>query len=257
MGKIALPRLGAVATARASGTCGELLQGVLDGCDFLITAPIDRFSTAKVNLTTQPGIITSNRRPIWKAASALRKTLEFFHVTGLGAQLELESELPLGKGCASSTADIAATVRAGASALGYEIRPDEIAKIALSVEPSDGIFWSGIVLFDHVHGNLFEFLGEPPPLNILIVDPGGAIDTVHEFDREKSRAVARANEIQIKRAVELVKEGIRRQDAWLIGLGASISARCNQLVLHKPELEILIKLALNMNAVGVNGVWIV
>ena len=56
----------------------------------------------------------------------------------------------------------------------------EVAYVALATGPiSDGIFYPGIVLFDHVHGRIREYLGDALPMYIAIFDVGGEIDTLH------------------------------------------------------------------------------
>lgn len=79
----------------------------------------------------------------------------------------------IAKGMASSTAEVAASIEATALALGKEINKSDVARIALSIEPTDGCFFPGIVLFDHREGKLYESLGNPPPLDTLVLDFGG------------------------------------------------------------------------------------
>lgn len=118
------------------GTCGELAQGFYRGEPVLITCPIEKFSTAVVSD-------------------------EFAGVEGLGSKslaildkvcggrefkfgLRLTSELPRGKGMASSSADMAAVAQAVALSLGRRLSPDELGKLCASIEPTDGIFYPGV-----------------------------------------------------------------------------------------------------------------
>lgn len=300
--------------ASAPGSCGELVQGAIDGVDFLVTCPVDLFATATVSIC-QEAREHFNRQPIpgvpggcnagrqcrrraraanQKALIAALRTLEILHGTGemasyfrgdfpLGRQsgcqsrcwpdcrpdcrldywpkgwpgsrlaIHIASELPRAKGMASSTADIAATCVATARALGREgLSPDEIANIALDIEPTDGIMFPGIVLFDHVRGITRRSLGPPPPIDILIIDLGGDVDTIAFNSRDDLAALNCRKEPIVRDALALVEEGIRLGDAAMVGEGATLSALAHQSILPKPELPDLIRLAKKSGAVGVN-----
>ena len=61
-----------------------------------------------------------------------------------------------------------------------------------------------------------------------------------------------ANEPAIRQALQLVRDGIRRQDPGRLGEGATMSALANQRILPKPHLEAIIDYALARGAYGVN-----
>ena len=42
--------------SRAPATCGELVQGAIDGCDFLVNCPIDLYATASVATVDDGGL---------------------------------------------------------------------------------------------------------------------------------------------------------------------------------------------------------
>lgn len=238
------------ASVRAPGTCGELVQGVINNKNFLITCPIEKFSEVKVKL--QP-----NNNKIYgpsgkdKACKAVKKVLDFFNCQ-FGAEITINSQLPEGKGMASSTADVAAAALATALALGEDLAVEFIAQLALEIEPSDGIFYPGIVMFDHLRGTVAEQLGQPPPMKILVIDLGGMVDTI-EFNKSKDLwAKNLAKEEEITRAVELVKKGIVQNSPQLIGQAASISSLANQSILYKPGLEKLLEEVLKNGGYGIN-----
>jgi L-threonine kinase len=166
--------------------------------------------------------------------------------------VEIQSDLPAGKGMASSSADIAAACMATAVCLGLTLTADEIATIALGIEPTDGVFYQGIMMLDHVKGSIRRTLGMPPPLRIAVLDMGGEVDTVGFNQREDLNRLNRAKESEVIRALQMVEDGIRRQDAAMIGAGATLSALANQKILHKPLLENMLHYSQNYGAVGVN-----
>jgi len=239
------------ATVRCPGTCGELVQGTLNDTHFLITCPVNLYSEVTVELTPGNSRISGlSNRP--KTEMAVRQTLDCLGLPEYGAEVIVASNLPEGKGMASSTADIAAACLAAARAAGKDVNPDRVGDIALSVEPSDGVMHPGIWMFDHVTGSIRSKVGNALPLTIIALDLGGKVDTVAFNARTDLPAKNRAKEGQIWAAVEMVRRGIEQRDPSLVGQGATISARANQDTLHKPELEEVLAYATGFGAVGVN-----
>jgi L-threonine kinase len=152
---------------------------------------------------------------------------------------------------ASSTADIAATIYALAEALGEWVEPCEVARIALSVEPSDSLMFSGLALFDHRNGRVYENLGPAPPLEVVVLDFGGTVDTL-AYNRRYQADLLRGIVAEHREALAAVKEGLRRGNLADIGYGTTLSARIHQRILHKPQLETVISLAREVGALGVN-----
>ncbi len=238
------------ATVKVPGTCGELVQGTVKGVHFHVTCPIDIYSEAVVEMD---GASAHYRFPPGrtKSLAAVKKTLDFLGHEGASASLEIHSPLPLAKGMASSTADVAASIEATALALGKEISKSDIARVALSIEPTDGCFFPGIALFDHREGKLYESLGNPPPLDILVLDFGGEVDTM-AFNRIDRSFLLRSLEPRFKEALAMARQGLKTGDTRLIGEAATLSSRTHQVVLFKPHLEAVIALAKETGAVGVN-----
>jgi L-threonine kinase len=237
------------ATVRAPGVCGELVQGMLDDSYFLVTCPVDFFSRVTVEL--YPGGSGVQGPPDCpKTTAAVSATLSHLGRPDLAACLTVSNPMPRGKGLGSSSADVAAAVSATALALGQELAPREIARIALSVEPTDGIMFPGIALFDHREGKLLEELGPPPPMEIVALDFGGTVDTL-EFNHQDRRQGWRSIEPATREALELVRRGIREGDPQLVGRGASISSQASQEVHHKHQLPQVMEFAQRVGAVGV------
>lgn len=238
------------ATVKVPGTCGELVQGTIEGVHFHVTCPINIYSQATVKL--------DGACPRWhytagrtKSLEAVKKTLEFLGCGSVSAVLDINSPLPLAKGMASSTADVAASIEATALALEKELHKKDVARIALSLEPTDGCFFPGIVLFDHRKGEIYESLGEPPAIEILVLDFGGEVDTL-AFNRVDRKALLHSLEPQFKEALDMARQGLKSGDIRLMGEAATLSAWTHQAVLFKPQLGKVITLAKEAGAAGVN-----
>jgi L-threonine kinase len=238
------------ATVRAPGACGELVQGMLDGVHFLITCPIDFFSRVQVTLYNHgPGVDGPFDCP--KAVAALNATLAHLGQKDIGAKLTIQNPIPKSKGLGSSSADVAATIAATGLAFGTQLSPETMARIALSVEPSDGVMFPGIALMDHREGLILETLGPPPPMEIVALDFGGTVDTL-EFNAVDRHYQWRAIQAEVDEALLLVKAGIEDSDPESVGRGATISARASLRVSPKPMLQPVLDFAEAVGAVGVN-----
>ena len=238
------------ATVRAPGVCGELVQGMLDDVYFLVTCPIDFFSRVKVELFQgEPGVDAPDECP--KAAKATQAALAYLGSDAVGARLTISNPIPRSKGMGSSSADVIGVIVATALALGRELSPTEVAPLALSVEPTDGVMFPGIVLFDHREGRLTEQLGVPPPIEVIALDFGGTVDTL-EFNAVDRRASWQSIQPETDEALRLVRLGMEQSDPKLIGQGASISARAGQRILEKAQLAAVMEFAESVGAVGVN-----
>lgn len=238
------------ATVRAPGVCGELVQGMLGDAHFLVTCPVDFFARVRVDIREEsPGVQAPADCP--KAAAAVMHTLEYLGKSDLGAEAIVSNPIPRGKGFGSSSADVVAAIAATGIALGVELTPAQIGQLAIEIEPTDGIMFPGIALFDHREGQLAEELGAPLPMEIVALDFGGEVDTL-AFNREDRRLEWRAISDETSRALEMVRDGIRLRDIGLLGKGATHSAVAAQRVLFKPRLAEVMDFAESVGAVGVN-----
>ncbi len=245
------------ASVLAPGTCGEFVQGMTRGVDFLVTCPINQFSRATVAVCRrdEPGSQVRGIDHLPKTRQAVAATLEQIRITlgasGLFADVAIANPIPMGKGMGSSSADITAAVCATGRAVGIELPPETIAEIALAVEPTDGVMFPGIAMLDHRQGKVVELLGNPPPMEVIVIDRGGQVDTLefNQIDRgERWRGIADAT----TEALELVREGIRRCDPELVGRGATISAWAGRPDDAGPWVERASGFAVEIGAVGVN-----
>lgn len=164
---------------RVPGSCGELIQGWNQGGPFLVTCPIDRYTQVRVSDRLQ-GLQGLGE----KAQRALALTLAALGREDFPWGMSLTSELPQGKGMASSSADIAAVSVAAAAALGQLLSPLELLRLAVRIEPTDATFLPGIVALHHMTGDVFRQYRVPPfSLALFDTDADGRVDTLsfHEM----------------------------------------------------------------------------
>jgi len=261
---------GRSATVLVPCTCGELVQGILDAEPFLVSCPIDRYS--RVTVTLRDGgdpsdveggeaVPAQPRRqkeckaggqadePPAKALQAARATLQLLGRGDTPFHLELHCPLSPSRGFGTSTADVVGAIAATAAAAGADLGPEQIAQLAVGVEPSDGTMFPGLALFDHRHARRSENLGPAPPLLVVVLEFAGVVDTL-EFNAHLEMERLRALEPEHRRAVDLLLRGLREGRPELIGRAATASARINQQLLPKPQLEAAIALGEMHGALG-------
>lgn len=236
MGRVALP-----------GTCGELVQGTLEGMPCLVSCPIDRYSVAAISLLPNTDWSLPPEMP--KTHAALQAGLRYLGESAAGGCLHMHSSLPRGRGYGSSTADIGATLYALGQAAAIPLAPLEVAKLAVQVEPTDSSLLPGLALWDHRHGRLYTDLGVPPALLIIVLDPGGEVDTL-TFNRCDHRAALQKLAPVHREAFTLLQDGIRQGDIDSIGAAATLSATAHQTILCNPFLDLALSLSREVGAVG-------
>jgi len=235
-------------SAALPATCGELVQGLLDGVPCLVSCPIDQYGTATVRLKPEPGWEVPTDAP--KAVSALHAGLAYLGKSSGGGRLKLASDLPRGRGYGSSTADVGATLYALGQAFGQSLTVPEITRMAVEVEPSDSTIFPGLVLFDHRRGSFHRSLGPAPSLAVVVLDPGGEVDTL-AYNREVRPESLHRFAAEHCEAVALLEAGLTGQDWARVGQAATLSARTHQAVLFNPLLETALDICQALGGLGV------
>ncbi|WP_326668622.1 MULTISPECIES: GHMP family kinase ATP-binding protein [unclassified Streptomyces] len=243
-------RPAATGVSAAFGTFGELLQGVLpeDDGDFLVTLPVARWSMAR--FTFDPGSDMTSVRPQHKH-KALRLASMILEDTGLagGGELTIESQLPEGKGLASSSADLVATARAVANALSEPMPPRRIESYLARIEPTDGVLYPSIVAYHHRSVRLRALLGSLPAMTVVGVDEGGEVDTV-DFNA-LPKPFTTADKREYERLLARLTHAVSRRDLAEVGRVATASARMNQVLRHKWSLPAMVGICESAGGLGV------
>ena len=105
------------------GTCGELVEGqFLDGRDFLISLPINVTNEIEVILIPNSNKISIfPQKNTYKIKKIANDILKYFNITDNGFYIKRNSNLPLKKGMASSSADLTGTACGMSNLLGYKL----------------------------------------------------------------------------------------------------------------------------------------
>lgn len=219
-----------MAEAKCPGTCGELLQGWMSGSEKLISCPIDIYSYISV----EHGIQRQPLMPLIEQAIAV--TLEFLQIESRfrdSLNIEHSSQLPIGKGYASSTADISATIVALCRHLKQPISQAHIAKLAARLEPSDGVMFEGLALVDHTKGEMAKSYSLSCSPAVLILEPTNTLLT-RDFHRLKCQRQLEESSAQLLSALDLFEQGVVDNNIQMIGQASTISAVEHQKIYTTP-----------------------
>jgi uncharacterized protein involved in propanediol utilization len=216
-----------IGLGQANGTFGELIQGPLGTPDNLnlVTLPIDRYSWAMFVPDPTTSEVRSDPPGKLKAqrlATALLRGFGRLH----GGTLRIESELPEGKGMASSSADMVATARAIEWYLGQPIGHNLLEALMREIEPTDGVMHAGVVSYFHRRLQKNADFGEMFSCRIAYLDEGGFIDTI-----AYNRSLQPYSAVEVARYTRLhgaLQDAFRRCDQAAIGRIATCSALLNQ-----------------------------
>ncbi|MGC8782461.1 MAG: hypothetical protein ACP5UQ_16490 [Anaerolineae bacterium] len=235
------------ATVRLPGTCGEWVQGTLDGVPCLVSCAIDWWAEATVHVGTAGRPNAPHDAP--KAVAALRLALTAAGVPAADVRLVLRNPLPRGRGYASSTADVAGAIYTAGAALGRPFAPDEVARLAVQVEPSDSTIFPGPTLFAHRDAGFYRPLPPLPPLAVVILDPGGAVDTL-AFNAADHTAALRKLAPGHRDAFGRFEAGLAAGDPVEVAQAAALSARLHQAILPDELVDAALACYAHLGALG-------
>lgn len=237
-----------MSVARCPGSCGELIQGWILGSEKLISCPIDWYSTVEV----RDGAPLPNERPLTRAM--VKALLAYFgYPLGMSATLriEVDSTLPVAKGMASSTADIAATAVAAAHHFGHSLDETTLAALCVALEPTDSTPFRQLTLFDHHHAGTQIACATAPHFDLLVLESPVILRTA-DYHRLPREAALKAHAGELQQAWEKVQNACIQQDASLLGEAATLSAIASQTLLPKPGFDALMALVESCGLYGVN-----
>ncbi|KHS58885.1 MULTISPECIES: serine/threonine protein kinase [Terrisporobacter] len=231
-------------------SCGEFVQGILDREEYLSSYAIDMFSVATLE-EKQENINLGPK----KSRKAIEKVFERFNIPlreCKNISLNINSNIPIGKGMASSTADIGATIKATLSILNKDLGNEEISLIASEIEPTDSILLYKNSIFNPVNGQVKKYLSNLNNGRVIILEPDEILETSIIRSNPNYLDIKLENKAIINKSFDLLEEGLREQDLKLIGKACTLSSLANENIHKKPYLNEIIEISNKMGAYGVN-----
>ncbi|HKM97905.1 MAG TPA: GHMP kinase [Buttiauxella sp.] len=227
-----------MAEARCPASCGEFIQGWIGGSEKLVSCPIDWFSTVEV----RDGAKLPTER--LRMRQILERVVAYFGYPAALANnlsIALESTVPVGKGMASSTADIAATAVATARHLDEILDEATLAALCVQIEPTDSTLFRRLTLFDHLHAQTIASCEPAPALELLLLESNATLLT-EDYHRQKREAALMSHADELDRAWHLLQRSCLQQNTRLLGMAATLSAVASQELLAKPMFTQLLGL---------------
>ena len=231
-------------------SCGEFVQGILDNEEYLSSYAIDMFSIASLEEKKEDINLGSK-----KSRKAIEKVFEKFNIPieeSKNISLDLKSNIPIGKGMASSTADIGATIKATLSILNKKLNDEEISLIASEIEPTDSIILYKNSIFNPLNGRVKKYLSSFDNGRVIILEPKEVLETKIIRSNPNYLNIKLENKSIIKKSFNLLEKGLKNNDLKLIGEACTLSSLANENIHKKPYLNEIIEISQNMNAYGVN-----
>lgn len=231
-------------------SCGEFVQGILDKEEYLCSYAIDLYSKAVLEEKLE-----DVQRGPYKSRMAIKSVFKRFGIPVRECRnisLQINSDIPVGKGMASSTADIGATIKATLSLINKSLSNEDIAKLAAKIEPTDSIYLEKNSIFNPITGETIKSLGNIENGKVIILEPKKTLSTkrirsIPDYNERKIR-----NKETIKEAFDLLEQGMTKNDLNLIGRAATLSSLANENIHRKYQLNKIIEISNSYGAYGVN-----
>lgn len=231
-------------------SCGEFVQGIIDDEEYLCSYAINMYS--KVCIEEKLKDINLGRH---KSRIAIEKVFEKFNLPKKDTKnlsLNINSKIPVGKGMASSTADIGATIKATLSLIDKDLSSEEISKLAAEIEPTDSIFINKNSIFNPLNGTVIKYLGNITNAKVIILEPDKVLDTMKIRMRKDYSKLKIENREIIKKSFALLEEGLKKDNLSLVGEACTLSSLANENIEKKEYLNEIIEISKRYGAYGVN-----
>lgn len=242
-----------IVSIQVPGTCGEWIQTVVDQKECLISLPINRFTKLEIRFREMKFALESQNQLMPKSYEAFQKIKSHLKLPESLSQeiyFEFQQRLEIGKGMASSTADIIA-IMAGVSALvEMPLSNEMLLKLACEIEPSDSIMFDGLALVDHLSGQLLQQFPFDRKIKILMLKP---VETYNTQSMRMASDYAQRLKGKTAEPLKGFKVAMGENNLEKMGEASTLSLLENERVLEKPYLEELIKIAKVHGCYGIVG----
>lgn len=201
------------------GSIGEIIQGNYNGIDILMSCPINLFTKVRV---FQCNSVKKGLHP--KAIMLLENLLKKWNLQEYINKLhiEIQSNIPKGKGFASSTADLCGTYHSLIKLFNREFNEDELINECIKIEPTDSIIFNKMTIFDYKSGTFKDCVGDYLEFYLLVFEGKNIVNTV-EFNKKVSIPLSSIDDI-----IDDLKDGIRQKDIKKIAQVSTESIIRNQ-----------------------------
>ncbi|EYE89222.1 kinase [Fervidicella metallireducens AeB] len=227
------------------GSLGEIIQGKIEGKALLISCPINLFTKVKIFETKEP----KNKFEFSKSKKLMENLLEKWGYIEFINYLDIEisSEIPKGKGFASSTADLCGTYHSLIKFFNREADVAELMEECIKIEPTDSIIFNKLTLFDYKEGKFYREIGNYMECYFLVYEGNNIVDTI-TFNNSNIPELSNLDDI-----FPLVKRAVENKDIRALGKASTISILRNQKRLYYDVLNIVEVVKQKTGGLGILG----
>ncbi|GAA4945035.1 hypothetical protein GCM10023238_08980 [Streptomyces heliomycini] len=237
------------------GTLGELYQGPLGpGAEpeiAVVSFPVDRHSWVYFTPRTAAGPPPHTPPLGEKSVQAARLFLDHYGLALPPGDWRTHSELPVGVGMASSTADIVATLRCLFRVFSLPYDTDVVLGVLAGIERADSVFLDEFALYLSGRHRVVRRLGPDVGFHTAFVTEPGTVDTAAVTPLLLDHYRRRGEEYR-RCLTDLVK-GFDSGDPAAVARAATVSAALSQEVLPKATFG---SLHAHRERFGADGVFV-
>lgn len=243
---------GRIVSGVCHGTLGELYQGPPRADSVpeiaVVSFPVDRHSW--VHFT--PGTGPPNPLPLGeKSATAARLFLEHFGLTLPPGRWSTHTDLRVGVGMASSTADIVATLRCLFRLFALPYDTDVVLGVLAAIERADSVFLDEFALHLSGRHRVIRRLGTDIGFHTAYITEPGTVDTAAVTDLLLEHYRRHGEEYE--RCLTDLLKGFASGDPAAVARAATVSAALSQNVLPKETFDSVLA---HRERFGADGVFV-
>lgn len=231
-------------------SCGEFVQGIINDEEYLSSYAIDKYSI--VTLEEKIKDISIGPKKSRKAIEVVFKLFNLPIEESKNISLKINSDIPIGKGMSSSTADIGATIMATLQLIGENLSSEEISKLATNIEPTDSLYIEENSIFNPLNGEVIKYLGKIRNAKVIVLEPKTTLNTEIIRKTPDYKNIKLENKEIVSEAFYLLEEGIRQNNLYTIGKACTLSSLANENIHEKQGIRKIIEISQKYGAYGVN-----
>lgn len=231
------------ATVRYPASIGEIIQGRYKGKDILLSCPINLYTEVTLSYSD----VKLFQEKYGKSYKFIENLLNGWGYKDLYFNISVNSNIPKGKGFASSTADLCATYKALLKLTEREFNEDELIKNCLIIEPTDSIVFDKATIFDYKKGEVKEEIGDYLKFYVLCFVGEKVIDTV-EYNKNNIQPLSDVDDLVLE-----LKDSIMKRDIKKLACISTESISRNQHRLKYEILDEVLELNKKLGGLGIIG----
>lgn len=231
------------ATAYYPGSVGEIVQGNMSGLDVLASCPVNLYTKVMVFEDS----CVYRRQGNYKTNKFMVNILKAWGYEEFSKTLKINinSHIPIGKGFASSTADLCALYNALLKLFNRKFNQEELVRECLRIEPTDSIIFERMTLFDYKGGTFKKAIGKYMEFYVLIFEGRNKINTI-EFNKKTLPAHGDISDL-----IPVLIDGVRERNLEKLAFCSTESIIRNQ---HRLKYDFLDKVLYIMKDIGGIGI---